>query len=72
RVAAENRGTPPVLLVHGMMDGVVPFEQLGAAASALKAGGIAVETVARPGLGHGIDPAGMAAAAEFLRRHLAP
>jgi phospholipase/carboxylesterase len=72
RLAAEKRGTPPVLLIHGVTDEVVPFEQMGAAESALKAGGIAVESVARPGLGHGIDPVGMAAAAEFLRRHLAP
>jgi phospholipase/carboxylesterase len=72
RLATEKRGAPPVLLVHGMTDEIVPFEQMGAAESALKAGGITVETVARPGLGHSIDPAGMAAAANFLRRYLAP
>ena len=70
RLAAEMRGSPPVLLIHGMADEIVPFERMAAAAAALGHAGITVETLARPGLGHGIDPAGMNAATTFLRRFL--
>jgi phospholipase/carboxylesterase len=70
RLAAEKRGAPPVLLIHGMADEIVPFERMATAAAALSAAGIAADTLARPGLGHGIDPAGMNAAAGFLQRCL--
>ena len=71
RLAAEHRSTPPVLLIHGDADPVVPFQALAAAASGLAAAGIAAETVRRPGLGHGIDGPGLSAAAQFLAKHLA-
>jgi phospholipase/carboxylesterase len=40
------------------------------AATALGAAGIAVETLACPGLPHSIDEAGLQAGAEFLRDRL--
>ncbi len=61
---------PPVLLVHGTADQVVPFQMMAAAERALAAAGIAVETLARPGLPHSIDPAGLQAGGAFLRRVL--
>jgi phospholipase/carboxylesterase len=70
KLAAEKRSTPPILLVHGTADPVVPFVQLAATESALKDIGIVPETVARPGLEHGIDQPGLEAAAVFLRKHL--
>lgn len=70
RLAEEIASRPPVLLVHGTADQVVPFGALAAAESALKASAVAVETLACPGLGHGIDGAGLSAAAAFLGRHL--
>jgi phospholipase/carboxylesterase len=70
RLAAEPHTAPPVLLIHGMTDEIVPFTRMAEAATALEAAGIATETLARPGLGHGIDPAGMNAAAGFLHRYL--
>lgn len=71
RLAAERRSTPPVLLIHGEADQVVPFQAMAAAAAGLAAGGIAADSLRRPGLGHGIDGPGLAAAAQFLAKHLA-
>lgn len=62
------RCKPPVLLVHGEADEVVPVERSRAAEAALTAEGIAVETLWRPTLGHGIDDAGLSAGALFLQR----
>ena len=70
RLDAEKRSTPPVLLVHGTADSVVPFASLAQAAGGLERAGIPVETLARPGLGHGIDEPGLRAAAGFLVKYL--
>ena len=70
RLAAEKRGAPPVLLIHGMADDIVPFARMAAAEAELAAAGIPVETLARPDLPHGIDGPGVAAAIRFLKRHL--
>jgi phospholipase/carboxylesterase len=71
RLAQEIRSRPPVLLVHGDADPVVPPQAHPAAVAALQASGIAVETLVCPGLGHSIDEAGLHRAGEFLRRVLA-
>jgi len=71
RLAAEKRSSPPVLLIHGDADQVVPFDSLAAGVAGLSAVGIAVEGLRRPGLGHGIDGPGLGAAAQFLAKHLA-
>ena len=57
---------PPVLLIHGMADDIVPFAAMANAESKLRAGGLTVETLARPGLPHGIDGEGIEAAIGFL------
>jgi phospholipase/carboxylesterase len=67
---AEIRSRPPVLLVHGDADPVVPYGALDLAKSALTAVGVPVETLTCPGLGHGIDEAGLKRAAEFLQQVL--
>ncbi len=64
----EAKSKPPVLLVHGDADPIVPFQAMEAAASGLRRAGLTVETVARPGLPHSIDDEGIAAAAKFLGR----
>jgi phospholipase/carboxylesterase len=69
-LAGLGTARPPVLLVHGEADLVVPAAATRAAASALAAAGVPVETLLRPGLGHSIDEAGIAAGAAFLARHL--
>ncbi len=69
-LAAELRSRPPVLLVHGDEDQVVPVRALPAAVTALEGAGVAVEQLLRPGLGHGIDEEGLRRGGEFLRQHL--
>ena len=69
-LAQELRSKPPVMLAHGTMDELVPFESMAAAENALKAAGIAVETLACPGIGHGIDENGVVRGAAFLQRVL--
>jgi phospholipase/carboxylesterase len=62
---------PPVLLVHGEVDGVVPWQRSLDAERALERLGVPVETLWRPGLGHGVDDAGLAAGGLFLQRRFA-
>jgi phospholipase/carboxylesterase len=62
----DIRSKPPVLLVHGVADDVVPFQSMANAKATLAAAGVPVKAVARPGLRHAIDDAGIALAGEFL------
>jgi phospholipase/carboxylesterase len=59
---------PPVLLVHGEADDVVPVAGTRDAEARLRQAGLAVEALYCPGLGHGIDEAGLAAGAAMLQR----
>ena len=70
KLAAEIVSRPPVLLVHGEADPVVPHQMLAAAQAGLEAAGVDVQTVSRPGLGHGIDEAGIRKGAALLQRTL--
>jgi phospholipase/carboxylesterase len=65
-LAAEIRSRPPVLLVHGSADPVVPYSSLAMAQAALSAAGIEVEAVTRPGLAHAIDEDGLDRGGAFL------
>lgn len=58
---------PPILLIHGTEDPVVPFAAMAAARAGLALGGGTAETLACPGLGHSIDEAGITRSATFLR-----
>jgi phospholipase/carboxylesterase len=69
-LAAAPRPSPPVVLVHGDQDDVLPVEYLPMACEALAAAEIPVEWHISPGLSHGIDEAGLAIAASVLRRAL--
>jgi len=70
RLEAEIRSRPPVLLIHGTQDAVVPFRSLDLASKALGAAGVPVETHVAPGVGHSVDQTGLAAAAAFASRVL--
>ncbi len=70
--AAPVRARPPVLLVHGDRDDVIPVAALAETRAALAADGFAVQWHLSQGTGHGIAPDGLRAAALFLRAHLAP
>ena len=65
---AAARSKPPVLLVHGADDEVVPAVCLQHATHILKSIEVPVEAHLRPGLGHGIDPEGIRLARDFLSR----
>lgn len=62
------RSQPPISLIHGEWDDVVPFGAMAVAAEALKEAGLSVETHARPHLPHSIDPEGIDIAVTFLRK----
>jgi phospholipase/carboxylesterase len=62
---------PPVLLVHGEADEVVPPVRSRLAEQALRDKDVSVESRFCPGLGHGIDEAGLSAGALFLQRAFA-
>ena len=63
---AEITSRPPVLLVHGDQDQVIPVQALMHAAQGLAALGVPAEWHVSPGLGHGIDQEGLRHGAEFL------
>ena len=67
----EARSRPPVMLIHGDADDVVPVQALFGAMDALQAAEIPVQWIVRPGLPHSIDPEGIAAGGRFLREMLA-
>jgi phospholipase/carboxylesterase len=70
-VAAEIRAKPPVLLVHGDIDDLIPADALFHAAESLAALGIPTEWHLSPGIGHGIDPEGLRHGGLFLARRFA-
>lgn len=67
----RDDGFPPVMLTHGGGDPLVPPAAMAAAEHALRASGIVVEAMVRPGLGHGIDPAQAERGGKFLAEALA-
>ena len=66
-LVTELRSRPPVLLVHGTEDPLVPFELMASAETALRQAGVPVETLACPGIEHAIDPEGLERGGRFLR-----
>ena len=62
----ELKSRPPVLLVHGDADEMLPHQLTEEAAVALRANGIEVAVHIAPGIGHGIDQSGLSHAARFL------
>ncbi len=71
-LSAELTHRPPVLLVHGEADEVVPAARSRDAEAALRGAKVPVEPVFVPRLGHGIDPTGLAMGGLFLQRAFAP
>jgi phospholipase/carboxylesterase len=67
RLGAEIKSRPPVLLIHGAVDEVIPVEAIHHARVALAAAGVPVQWRISPGLAHGIDAEGLRTAGLFLR-----
>jgi phospholipase/carboxylesterase len=68
RLDDEMTCHPPVLIVHGADDEVVPAVSAKEAERTLLSDGIDVMAHVLPGLGHGIDERGLALTAKFLQR----
>ena len=64
---AEAVSKPPMMLIHGDADPVVPIQALHGTVAGLQHAKIPVQWSVRPGLAHGIDPAGIEAGAAFLK-----
>ncbi|MCG6110693.1 MAG: alpha/beta fold hydrolase [Paracoccus sp.] len=69
-LATEARVHPPVLLIHGDQDEVVPFDDMAVAGQALQGAGFTVYGHVMEGTGHGISPDGLSVALAFLKEHL--
>ncbi|WP_417598432.1 alpha/beta hydrolase [Pararhodobacter oceanensis] len=67
---AETSSKPPVLLVHGDADPMVPVQSLPEAADALTKAGFEVYAHVCKGLGHSIDNEGLSLALGFLAEKL--
>ena len=64
----ETRCRPPMVMINGDKDELVPAHLQPIAVEALSAVGIEIEGHIRPGLGHSIDEEGISIAREFLQR----
>ena len=61
---------PPVLIIHGDQDPVVPFAEMAKAGNALIAAGFETYGHVMKGTGHGIAPDGLSVALQFLHERL--
>jgi phospholipase/carboxylesterase len=68
--AAEIKSQPPILLIHGDRDDLIPPQALFHASSGLASLGLPVEWHLSGGIGHGIDQEGLRHGGEFLARAL--
>ena len=74
RLASPQPLTPalntPVLLIHGMADGVIPVAESEVAAETLRDLGVTASSDFEPGTGHTISARGAQLAAEFIAERL--
>jgi phospholipase/carboxylesterase len=69
--ARDPRGAPPpVLLIHGDQDPMIPFEAMFMAAEALAGAAIPTQWHLSLGVGHGIDGGGLHHGGHFLEQSL--
>jgi phospholipase/carboxylesterase len=69
-VVKDITARPPVLLIHGDRDELIPVQALTHATQGLAALGVPVEWHISQGIGHGIDGEGLRQGGEFLARQL--
>jgi phospholipase/carboxylesterase len=69
--AGEIRCRPPVLLIHGDADQLIPVQALFQAGQSLAALGIPAQWHVSAGVGHGIDQEGLRQGGEFLAKSFA-
>jgi phospholipase/carboxylesterase len=69
-LARQELTKPPVLLVHGSADPVVPVAALHMAEAELRKLGVEVSTHVSAGVGHSVDPVGLRLGGEFVEKVL--
>ncbi len=69
-LADEAVSKPPVILIHGNADDVVPFAEMQTAGEALQCAGFEVFGHVMEGTAHGIAPDGLGVALTFMRDKL--
>lgn len=69
-LSAEKKSSPPVILIHGSADEVIPHAAMAHAEAGLRAAFVPVTTLTCHGAPHTIDQRGMEAGFKFLRQHL--
>src|SRR4029077_10920257 len=67
-MAPEIKARPPVLLIHGAQDDLIPAQALFQSAQTLAALEVPVEWHLSEGIGHGIDQEGLRHGGAFLAR----
>jgi phospholipase/carboxylesterase len=72
KAAHEITSRPPVLLIHGDRDDLIPAQALFASAQSMSAIGVPVEWHLSQGIGHGIDGDGLRYGGGFLARAFKP
>ena len=70
RLKEQMTGAPPVMLIHGDADDVVPVEALFAAVNGLNEAGCPARWHVSNGIGHGIAPDGLELGGAFLAESL--
>lgn len=71
RLPAEIRVKPPILLIHGDEDEMLPVSRMHDAVQGLGQAGLAVQWHVSRGVGHGIAPDGLQLAGNFIHDALA-
>ncbi len=66
RLSGEMTGAPPILMIHGDADDMLPVSRMHEAVQALGEAGLPVQWHVSPGLGHGIDQTGLELGARFI------
>ena len=69
--AAEIKSKPPVLLIHGDEDQLIPVQAVNHSAQGLAALEVPVQWHISAGIGHGIDQEGLRQGGEFLAKSFA-
>ena len=70
KLKEEARGKPPILLVHGDQDDMIPVTALFDAADGLAAAGLGAQWHISYGVPHSIGPDGLALGGDFLKAAL--
>lgn len=69
-LGTKLRSKPPVLLIHGDADEIVPYPSLAKTKELLKAEGIEVKSMTRKGVGHALDDDAVLVAGDYLTKIL--